>query len=141
MAEDIAELVVAANELSSRVLDTYRGRGQPKVQIEMASLLRRLAAEAGRRAEVESDPGLIDRLRASSDELEDLRNQMLDFGFKVRKFTPADQLRTKLADAEARADAAEKRIADALEYAGSHFLDWGDRAESVYEILTGEASS
>jgi len=40
------DLIDDANELASKVLDTYRGRGQPKIQVEMAGVLRRLAAAA-----------------------------------------------------------------------------------------------
>jgi hypothetical protein len=34
----------------------------------------------------------------------------------------------------------EKRIADALAYAGNHFCEWGERAEMVEAILRGEES-
>jgi len=138
--ESLSDMVTEARELSSFVLDTYRGRGQPKIQMKMAGLLRRLATKAEDRARAESSPGLIDRVEAVEAESQDLRNQMHDFGFKARKFTPSDQLRAKLATETDRADAAEKRIADALEYAGRHFFDWGERAERVHEILTSEAT-
>ena len=39
----LEDLATTAEQLASKVLDTYRGKGQPKIQIEMASLLRALA--------------------------------------------------------------------------------------------------